>query len=168
VGDKESAIAARRIIRGTDLRSLGFNICKARLCYSLLEGKKKSATLLSKGYEKYDPEQPLPEMANYFKQTFKEVIDREKPDIIAYRLSLEAKKASIPYLHFSYGILNLVAHEISIPIEQTISQTFSAKALGKKGDKFEVCDQLISNIPEQKWNNDFRYAALAAWMALDA
>jgi hypothetical protein len=150
------------------VKAVGFNISKGRLHYCVLEGHRPSAKLVLRAYEKYDPEQPLPQMANYFRQAFQGIIDREKPSAIAYRMSLEAVKASIPYLLFSYGVLNLVAYETELPIVQTISQTFSAKALGMKLDKFEACDKLINGIPSEKWNNDYRYAALAAWIALDA
>lgn len=149
------------------MRSIGFNITKGRLWYCVLEGSRVTAELVYHSYEKFDVEQPHPLLTNYFKQAFKEVVEKHKPDIIAYRMSLEGKKKSIPYLYFSFGVLNLLAHELEMPIFSTISQTFSAKALGARGDKFAVCDQLIAAIPAIKWNNDYRYAALAAWISMD-
>ena len=149
------------------MKILGFNIAKGRLTYCLIEGPKTAATLLDHGYEKFDPARPIPDMANYFKQTFCELIKRGQPDQISYRMSLEAKKDSISYLLFSYGILNLIAHEQGLHIAQTISQTFSSKALGAKGDKFQICDQLIK-APKSSWDNNYRYAALSALMSFDA
>jgi hypothetical protein len=150
------------------MKSIGFNISKERLSYCILEGTKSSCKLAFRAYEKFDAGQPLPEMMNYFRQTFSELLSRHEPDIIAYRMSLEGKKASIPYLCFSYGILNLLSYEQEIPIVQTISATFSKKQLGREGDKFEVCDEIIDDIPSEKWNNEYRYAALAARSGLDA
>ena len=147
------------------MKILGFNISKARLAYCLVEGSKSNASLIDHGYEKFDPIRPIPEMANYFKQTFSELIKKSEPYGIAYRMSLESKKDSISYLLFSFGILNLVAHEQGLAIHQTISQTFSAKALGMKGDKFVVCDQLLKGLPST-WDNNYRYAALSALVSL--
>lgn len=147
---------------------VGFNISKEKISYCLLEGPKASCRLIFHGVEKFNASQPIPEMTNYFREAFSEIINRHKPDGIAYRMSLEGKKASIPYLYFSFGILNLIAFEQGKPVSQSISQSFSAKSLGRKGDKFAVCDDLIADIPDSKWTNEHRYAALAAWMALDA
>jgi hypothetical protein len=150
-----------------DMKVTGFNIAKSKLSYCTVAGTKASAQLVNKACEKFSPEQPAPQLVNYFKQAFSEIIGREKPDSIAYRISFEAVKASIPYLHFSFGILNLVAHDLQVPIVETNGSTFSARALGIKGDKFESCDKLINGVPSSNWNNEYRYAALAAWMALD-
>lgn len=150
------------------MRVLGFNISKDKIAYCLVEGQKSDCQLVVRSIEKFDSSQSIPELTNFFREAFLEIINRQKPDKLAYRMSLEGKKASIPYLYFSFGILNLIAYERSLAIEQSISQTFSAKSLGQKGDKFEICDNLIADIPSDKWTNDHRYAALAAWMALNA
>lgn len=146
---------------------VGFNISKDKISYVILEGSKNSCRVNYHSIEKFDSTQPTPELVNYFKEAFLEIITKHKPDRIAYRMSLESKKANIPYLYFSYGVLNLFAYERGIAINQTISQTFSAKELGQKGDKFAVCDQIIADVPSSKWTNDHRYAALAAWVSLD-
>ena len=150
------------------MSAVGFNISKDKISYVVILGNRNSCKVLFHSVEKFDSSQPIPEMANYFKEAFAEIITKHKPDRISYRMSLESKKANIPYLYFSYGVLNLLAYEKGIAITQTISQSFSAKELGHKGDKFTVCDQIIDDIPSSKWNNDHRYAALAAWISLDA
>jgi hypothetical protein len=87
---------------------------------------------------------------------------------MAYRVSLDANSADqVAYLTFPFGILNLVAHDLSLPISEYVSQSFSKKALGFTGNKFEACDEMIAGSPD-KWGDPEKLAALAAWMALDA
>jgi hypothetical protein len=122
---------------------------------------------LSHSRDQFDANKPRKELANYFKQTFGEAISRTGPDRLAYRLSLDAKSADqIAYLSFSFGILNLIAHDLDLPIKEFCSQAFTKSALGYQGDKFEACDDRIADRPS-RWATPEKLAALAAWLALD-
>jgi Holliday junction resolvasome RuvABC endonuclease subunit len=148
--------------------ALGFNIKKGELWHCVLSGTRREPVYVSHNRDRFDPDQPRTALANYFKQTFGEVISRTTPDRLAYRVSLDANSADqVAYLTFPFGILNLVAHDLSLPISEYVSQSFSKKALGFAGNKFEACDEMIAGSPD-KWGDPEKLAALAAWMALDA
>lgn len=149
------------------MKALGFNIKKGELWFCVLQGDRRAPTFLTDDRHRFDAEQPRTELAHFFKQTFGEVIEHTKPDRLAYRVSLDAKAADqVAYLCYPFGILNLCAHERGMPIQEFVTQSFSKRALGYAGDKFDACDALISNRPA-KWGRDGKLAALAAWMALD-
>lgn len=145
---------------------VGFNILKGELHYCVLAGSKDSPTFVDMGVHRFDPRQPRPDLANFFKQTFREIIDHSQPAKLAYRLSIEAKKADqFAYLAFPFGVLNLLAHERALPINEFVMQSFSKRALGFTGDKFDACGSMITGFPADA-KKDSKTAALAAWMAL--
>lgn len=109
---------------------LGFNILKGELFYCLLDGTKPSPSHVDSGVHRFDPSQPKPDLANFFKQTFREVVERARPTKLAYRLSLETAKADqFAYLAFPFGVLNLLAHENGLPIAEFTMQAFTKRAL---------------------------------------
>lgn len=145
---------------------LGFNLQKGELYFCLLEGTKAAPRYIVHDRHRFEVDQSKPEMANFFKQTFNELIEARQPQGLAYRLSMDGKKADqIAYLTFPFGILSLVAYERGLAITQSTIQTFTKKALGHPGDKFIACDERISDCPPA-WPNSAKLAALAAWMSL--
>ncbi|MEJ1161355.1 hypothetical protein [Prosthecomicrobium sp. N25] len=115
---------------------------------------------------RFVPAQPRTALANFFKQTFREVIDHVRPTRLAYRLSLDPKKAEqFAYLAFPFGILNLIAYEAELPIDEYMLQSFTKRALDFPGDKHAACDAKIAGFPGSA-KKETRSAALAAWMAL--
>lgn len=145
---------------------VGFDLIKGELYYFMLDGSKKSPIYINHEIHRFDPTQSRTEMMNFFKQTFLEIVRKENPDKISYRLSINAKKAiQFGYLAFPFGVLNLIAYENNIPIEEWVLQSFSTKALGYKADKFSACEEMISNFPATT-KKEARIAALAAWMSL--
>lgn len=118
---------------------LGFNILKGELHYCVLDGSRTSPSHIDSGIHRFNPDQPKPDLANFFKQTFREIVDRSRPTKLAYRLSLETAKADqFAYLAFPFGILNLLAHEAGLPIAEFTMQAFTKRALRYDGDKFEA------------------------------
>lgn len=149
------------------MRVLGFNLQKGELHFCLLNGNRKEPRYLAHDRHRFNPDQPKPELANFFKLTFNELIDAHQADIVAYRLSMDAKRADqLAYLVFPFGILNLIAHERGISTAQSILQSYTKKALGFAGDKFDACDTLIANAPSP-WGNPSKLAALSAWVAME-
>jgi hypothetical protein len=145
---------------------LGFNILKGELYYCLLNGSKPFPNHVDSGVHLFDPNQPKPDLANFFKQTFREIAERSRPTKLAYRLSLDTAKADqFAYLAFPFGILNLLAHEKGLPIAEFTMQAFTKRALGYNGDKFDACEGKISSFPSDA-KKGAKVAALAAWMAL--
>lgn len=146
---------------------IGFNIKKGELWYCILDGKRSAPSYVRHDRHRFDATQSRGSMAHFFKQTFNEIIDRAHPNALAYRVSLDANSADqVAYLCFPFGILNLIAHERGTPISEFVTQSFSKKALGFVGDKFDACDACIAN-PPAKWDRDAKLAALSAWMSLD-
>jgi hypothetical protein len=147
--------------------AIGFNISKGTIWSCVLKGTRAAPEVQDSGRQRFNPDQPRPELANYFKQTFGEIIDQVRIPRLAYRLTLNATRADqIGYLCFPFGILNLIAHERGLTIDQFTTASFSKKALGFSGDKFDACET-IKGRPE-KWDRDAKLAALSAWMVLDA
>ena len=145
---------------------LGFNLQKGELHFCLMDGTRAAPRYLAHDRHRFDTTQPKPEMANFFKQTFIELIEAQEPKRLAYRLSLEAKKAEqLPYLIFPYGVLALVAYERGLDLHQSTSQSFTPRALAYQGDKFVACDERILNRPPT-WTPAAKYAALSTWMSL--
>lgn len=145
---------------------LGFNLQKGELHFCLLEGTRADPRYIMHDRHRFEVDQPKPEMVNFFKQTFNEVIEARQPRGLAYRLSMDGKKADqIAYLTFPFGVLSLVAYERGLPVEQSTINTFTKKALAHPGDKFTACDDRIADRPGT-WSNGAKLAALAAWMSL--
>jgi hypothetical protein len=146
--------------------AIGFNISKGAIWSCVLEGTRSAPEFRDLGRQRFNPDQPRPELANYFKQVLGEIIDRVPSPRLAYRLTLNAKSADqVAYLCFPFGILNLVAHERGLAIDQFTTASFSKKALGFTGDRFDACDT-IKGRPEN-WDRDAKLAALSAWMVLN-
>lgn len=149
------------------MRALGFNIKKGELHYCLLQGTRAAPQYVAHGKQNFEASQKKPHLANHFKQAFNELILHHNPSSLAYRLSLEAKKADqYSYLCFSYGILNLIAFEREIPIFEYTTQSFSKKALHTASDKWAACDEKIADAPNN-WKNETKLSALSAWMNLE-
>ncbi|MBY3206886.1 MULTISPECIES: hypothetical protein [Rhizobium] len=145
---------------------LGFNLQKGELHFCLMEGTRANPRYLMHDRHRFEVDQPKPEMANFFKQTFNELIEARQPQGLAYRLSMDGKKADqIAYLTFPFGILSLVAYERKLAVAQSTIHTFTKKALAHTGDKFTACDERIADCPAA-WPNAAKLAALAAWMSL--
>ncbi|GLR89455.1 hypothetical protein GCM10007857_61680 [Bradyrhizobium iriomotense] len=149
------------------MSALGLNISKGTIWYCVLQGPRDQPTHVDSGRHRFNPGQSRPDLANYCKQTFGELIDRFPSSKVAYRLTLNAKSADqVAYLCFPFGILNLVAHERGVAVREFTTPSFTKKALGIAGDKFDACDSSIVGRPD-KWDRDAKLAALSAWMMLD-
>jgi hypothetical protein len=145
---------------------LGFNLQKGELHFCLMDGTRADPRYVAHDRHRFDVDQAKPEMANFFKQTFNELIEAQRPQGLAYRLSMDGKKADqIAYLTFPFGILCLVAHERGLAAHQSTIHTFTKKALAHPDEKFRACDERISNRPVA-WPTAAKLAALAAWMSL--
>ena len=148
------------------MRTLGFNLRKGELYFCCLSGSKEQPVYEIHGRHKFEPTQSRPDLSNFFKQTFAEILESQQVDLLSYRLSLDAKSSDqIAYLTFPFGVLNLLAFEKGLPIREYTTQSFTKKALGFEGDKFKACDDLIKGCPTD-WKEPVKLAALSAWMAL--
>jgi Holliday junction resolvasome RuvABC endonuclease subunit len=146
--------------------TLGFNLKKGELHYCTLSGTKQAPQYIDHSRYNFNAEQPTPSLSNFFKQTFNEIITKQQPDSLAYRLSIDINKASqFSYLAFPFGILNLIAFERGMHISEYTNRAFTKKALNFDGDKLDACDEIINN-PPSDWKEPTKIAALSAWMCL--
>ncbi|GBD49360.1 hypothetical protein [Methylopila sp. Yamaguchi] len=153
------------------VKSLGINLMKGVVHHAVLEGTADAPVYVAHDRSRFDADQGRTDQANFFRNLFNELITRHAPTVIGYRVSLDAKKADqVAYLHFPYGVLNLLAYDQHLPSEGVTSSAFTAKRLkripapGTKFDKLASCDT-ISGCPSG-WNNDAKIAALTAWIFL--
>ena len=132
------------------MSALGFNIKKGELWHCVLSGTRREPVDLADSRHLVDPDQPRTALANYFKQTFGEVISRTAPDRLAYRVSLDANSADqvahpdVPIRHSKPRSPRpqLADQRVRVPI-------LSKKALGFAGNKFEACDEMIASRPDK-------------------
>lgn len=101
---------------GIFMRILGISLRKDELHYAVIEGQRmldskvielKKISVRSTGN--------VPELMNWFDSNFRELINKYKPDRIAYKLHLNTDKDQMIYLQFPMGVLNLICHSEKIP-----------------------------------------------------
>lgn len=149
------------------MQVLGLELAQSKLYFCLLSGDQKHPIFLKHGIRDFSAGQPATELMNFFNHTFSEIIDEYSPQKIGYRVAMSAgpsikKIDQYPYLYFSYGILNLIAHNKNIPTTMYNTNSFTAAFFGRKGDKKTICDELIGIHPPN-WNDSARMAALSAY-----
>jgi hypothetical protein len=149
------------------MKTLGIHIAKSQLRYALLEGTKAKPILLAKKrLITVDPEN-VPALMDWFDTQFRSILDKLQPDTIGYRLTLEPKKEQLFTSEFPLGILNLLAHQRSIPITPYTAQNFVGSRLGlsKQTDLFSHCDSIFGENPPY-WDKNQKCALLTAWFEL--
>lgn len=70
---------------------LGFNPQKGELHFCLMDGTRTDPRYVAHDRYRFDVDQSKPEMANFFKQTFNELIEAQQPQGLAYRLCLRTR-----------------------------------------------------------------------------
>ena len=150
------------------MKTLGFNLQKGQIRYSLLEGTKDNPILIEKNLHKVISSPSIPNLMDWFETTFQSLIIRLEPDKIAYRLALEPKRVQISYLTFPYAVLNLIAYKKELPIAEYTSGNFVASKFGldKKVDIYKYCDKVFGINPPY-WDTNQKYSVIAAWLELD-
>lgn len=151
------------------VRSIGFEMKTGECRYCVIEGEGPSLSYVMHGV-RYTKNEVVSDLMDKLRNTFSEILSEFRPDVVGYRVAISSppsikKVEQYPHLYFSYGILNLVAHDMQVPVKMFHNNSFTAKFFGVKGDKFDVCDQLIGVHPPN-WDQQTRWAALAAIGAL--
>lgn len=72
---------------------LGFNLQKGELHFCLMDGTRAEPQYVAHDRHRFDVDQSKPDMANFFKQTFNEVIEARQPQRLAYRLSMQGSRS---------------------------------------------------------------------------
>ena len=152
------------------MKSLGFNIDRGRLRYVVLTGSLAAPEFMARGHVDHDPGMPLPERMAWFQKTFESILTEHRADRIGYRMHWSAKmtQEQVATFHYPWGLLNLLCGERRVEILEATSAQLTAKrfSLPKGSKPMEICDSLIGSHPPH-WDQAQRYAACAAWFALD-
>lgn len=99
------------------MRILGISLRKNELYYAIIEGTKQfESNLIELKKTNIRDNENIPELMNWFDSNFKELIERYRPDHIAYKLHLNTNKDQMVYLQFPMGVLNLICNFENIPI----------------------------------------------------
>ena len=149
------------------MKVLGFDLRKGEIRYSLLTGTKPDPILLEKERHSVLVANSTPKLLDWFETTFESILERTQPDKIAYRLSLEPKRAQMEYLIFPYALLNLIAYRQNKDVYEYISQNFTPSKFGlaKGVDVYSHCTDVFGDRPPH-WDKNQKYSVLAAWLTL--
>jgi hypothetical protein len=151
------------------VRVLGIHLAKGQFRYALLRGTKDAPLLVEKGrLVTTDPGQ-VPQLMVWYDSQFQQLLNRLTPDKIAYRVALSPRKEQLFTSEFPFGILNLFAARLNVPIIPYTPQTFVASKLGlPKGTDLSVaCDKAFGLHPPH-WDVHQKYAVLVAWFELSS
>ncbi|GAA0593733.1 hypothetical protein [Caenispirillum bisanense] len=146
---------------------VGIEMKQGEVRYCVLDGTRQSPTFVEHGVKHFGLPAEAPELMDFFRQTFEEIINTYKPEAVGYRIALSVppsvKKAEqYPYLYFSCGMLCLICHDNNIPATMFNGNSFGAAFFGgAKGNKMTLCDGIVGQHPP-KWDDSARMAALAA------
>lgn len=149
------------------MKVLGIHIATSQLRYAVVEGTKKSPSLVDKGrLVTVDPKKPAPLM-DWFDTEFRALLDRHTPNKISHRLTLAPNKPQLFTSAFPLGILYLLAHQRQLPISDYTARAFTPSKLGlnKSQDLFAYCDTTFGKKPPY-WDKNQKYAILAGLFEL--
>lgn len=149
--------------------SMGLNLSKGFLHYTVLEGSKSVPTFCDKGRLAFNVDQPSPIMADWFDKNFRELFIKYKPDRIGYRVSNSTNKdVQLQYLIFPWGVLNLISNSLGIETVFLTTNKFTHRKFGvqKPFNRMIFIDQKVGSHPPN-WNDAQRLSALASLACLD-
>lgn len=151
------------------MKVLGIHILKGQLRFSVLEGTKKNPTLVAKGKMITADPEDAPALMDWYDSQFRQLISSHSPDRLSYRLTLTPNKDQLISSEFPLGILNLIAHQKSLPISNYTAKSFtpSRLGLGKGDDIYAHCDATFGKHPPY-WDKNQKHSILAAWFELGA
>ena|SRR5690606_8071823 len=146
---------------------LGIHLFKGEMRYAVLAGTKKAPELVFKDKLLTTDPSDIPELMDWYDSQFKQILNQHAPDKISHRLTLEPNKEQLFYSIFPLGILNLLAHANSIPINSYTHQAYRANRLNlpRDTDLYSHCDTVFGEC-RPHWDKNMKNAILAAWFDL--
>ena len=149
------------------MRVLGLHLLKEQLRFTVLEGTKSSPSLVVRGRLVTTDPEDAPTLMDWYDSQFRQLITNHSPNKLSYRLTLKPKKDQLVCSEFPLGILNLIAHQQSLPINSYTSQSFTPSRLGlaKGVDIYAHCDEVFGQHPPY-WDKNQKNSLLAAWFEL--
>lgn len=103
----------------------------------------------------------------WFEKNFQSILEQYSPEIVAYRFHLSPNKSQIEYMHYPFGVLNLICHHKGLKVVSFTPMAYKPSKLGlpKDADLYESCDLMFGNHPPY-WNKQMKNAILAAWFGM--
>lgn len=149
------------------MRVLGLHILTGQFRYTVLEGSKNSPTLVSKDRLVTTDPNNVPELMDWYDTQFRQLINTHQPERLSYRLTLEPKKDQLFCSEFPFGVLNLIAHRLALPVISYTSKMFAPSRLGlpKVTDLYAHCDTVFGGHPPY-WDKNQKNSLLVAWFEL--
>ncbi|BAU47784.1 hypothetical protein SVA_1209 [Sulfurifustis variabilis] len=149
------------------MRVLGLHLLTGQLRFSVLEGTKTQPLLKDKGRLVTTDPEDVPALMDWYDSQFRQLINSHNPDKLSYRLTLDPKKDQLFCSEFPLGILNLIAHQKSLPISNYTSRSFTPSRLGlpKNADIYAHCDSVFGEHPPY-WDKNQKNSLLVAWFEL--
>jgi len=104
---------------------------------------------------------------DWYETSFQNLLTKYKPTKIGIKLSLDAKKASIPYWYYPYGILHSICFKQQLEIAEFVPANFTPSKFGleKTINIYDHIDDVIG-VHKPHWDKSQKYSVLAAWMVL--
>jgi hypothetical protein len=147
--------------------TLGINLEKNSFRYTVLSGTRKSPKLKIKEKVTITAASSISQLMDWYETTFKLIIDKNSPDKIGAKLSLEGKRNQIAYWYYPYGILHMICYKKGLQIEEFTVRNFTPSKfnLPKTTDLYDYIDKNIGEFPPY-WDRNQKYSVLSAWMVM--
>ena len=149
------------------MKVLGIHVATGQCRFSVLEGARGTPTLIEKGRLVTPSHDNVPALMDWYDSQFRQLVTSHSPDKLAYRLTLDPKKDQLFCSEFPLGVLNLIAHQRSLPITHYTARSFTPTRLGlhKSVDIYAYCDVVFGRNPPH-WDNPQKHSLLVAWFEL--
>lgn len=149
------------------MRTLGIHIATGQCRFSVLDGTCETPTLVEKGRLATPGHEDVPVLMDWYDSQFRQLVTSYNPDRLAYRLTLDPKKDQLFCSEFPLGVLNLIAHQKSLPIAAYTSRSFTPTRLGlkKSANIYTYCDDVFGRRPPH-WDDAQKHSLLVAWFEL--
>ncbi len=146
---------------------LGLHALAGQLRFGVISGTKAAPILNDKGRLITPSESDVPALMDWYDTQLRKLIFDHEPTMISYRLTLDPKKKQLITSIFPLGVLNLIAHQESLPIVEYTAGSFVASRLGlpKGTDLYTHCENILGSHPPY-WDKNQMYAILVAWFEL--
>lgn len=146
---------------------LGINLEKNGFRFTILDGTKDVPKFIEKQKVAINATSNISELMDWYETSFQNLLTKYKPTKIGVKLSLDAKKASIPYWYYPYGILHNICFKQQLEVHEFVPANFTPSKFGldKSINIYEHIDDVMG-IHKPHWDKSQKYSVLAAWMVL--
>jgi Holliday junction resolvasome RuvABC endonuclease subunit len=153
---------------GSNMKAIGLNFTKNDFRFCVLEKGTTNPSLINKNKIVYPKSMNIPDLMQWFETNIDQIIDENKPDIIAVKVSHEVTKVEqIQRSVYPEAILYLIAKKRNININHYTSMGINATKFGQKREVevYDYVDETLGKHPPY-WDRPTKDALLVAWFSL--